>query len=194
MLEWLTLTGLVANLYGSYTYICDTLYGNTRPNRVTFALWSVVPFIAFFASLADGVTWAALPTFAAGFCPLLILLASFKAKDGGYWRLGLFDWICAGIACSGLVFWGVMRDPLWALFFSILADFAAAIPTLRKAWSHPETETAITWFLGAFSGLTAFFAVKEWRLVELAFPVYLVALCLFIYLVVILRRRHLCKA
>ena len=35
MLEWLTLSGLLANLYGGYAYIRDTLYGKTRPNRVT---------------------------------------------------------------------------------------------------------------------------------------------------------------
>lgn len=191
-LHYLVLVGLLANLAGTYAYIRDTLYGRTRPNRVTYFLWSFAPFIAFVASLSAGVTWAAVPTFAAGFTPFLVLVASFYAKDGA-WSLTRFDWVCGGFSVGALVLWYLTGDPTLAVALSILGDACAALPTLIKAWKRPETESGYAYLLGTLGPFTAIFAVSRYDFIELAFPIYCFGLTVLLSGITLGRKRALAR-
>lgn len=182
--------GFAANLIGSSAYIRATLKGSVRPNRVTYFLWSLVPFIAFAASVSDGVGWAALPTFASGFCPLLIFLASFYAREG-VWKLGPLDWVCGVFSLLALFLWGVTESPFLAILFAIFGDLLAALPTLRKAWRRPETEASLTYLLGLVGPLTVPFVAQRFDFVELAFPCAVFLANAVLYTVIVFRRRAL---
>lgn len=176
MLEYSPLLGALIYLIGTIPYIRDTLSGRTRPNRVTFALWAIVPLISVTAAYFNGVRWAVLPVFIIGLSPALILLASFYNKNA-VWKTQPFDFVCGTAALLALLLWGVTHQANVAIFFSILADFLAALPTLRKAWAHPETETATTYVASLANVLTAFLATKEYSFSACAFPVYWTLLC-----------------
>ena len=111
----------------------------------------------------------------AGFGPLLVLLASFINKKA-YWKLEKFDYVCGLCSILALALWGITKQPVVAIIFSILSDGFAAIPTLIKSWKYPETETVNAYAAGLFCALTSFVAVKMWSFSEVAFPVYLVLL------------------
>ena len=49
----------------------------------------------------------------------------------------------------------------------------AALPTIRKAWTHPETETGAPFIAALFGGFAALVSVQDWVILEYAFPVYL---------------------
>ena len=138
MLQYLVIVGAVVQLLGIASYIRGTFRGETKPNRITWLMWSVAPLIATLAGLADGVRWAALPVFMSGFGPFLVFLASFVNKNS-YWRLGLFDYICGVFSALALVLWWITREPVVAIVFAIASDAAAALPTVIKAWKYPET-------------------------------------------------------
>ncbi|MDP2930645.1 MAG: hypothetical protein Q8N56_03520 [bacterium] len=173
MLQYLVFVGAAASIFGTAAYIKDTLKGLTKPNRVTWLMWSVAPLIGAFAGFAKGAGWAALPVFMAGFCSLLILIASF-ANRNAYWKLEKFDYFCGFFSILALLLWGITKEPLVAIIFSIISDGFAAIPTLVKSWKHPETETLAPYVVGIFTSLTSFTAVKTWDFSSVAFPVYLV--------------------
>ncbi len=82
MFRYLVFAGAAVSVSAAFFYIRDTLKGDTKPNRVTFFIWAVAPLIATAAGLAKGVTWAVVPVFMAGFCPLLIFLSSFANPKG----------------------------------------------------------------------------------------------------------------
>ena len=161
------------NFGGILYYIINTLKGQTKPNRVTWLLWAVAPLIATAAALSDGVTWAVLPVFIAGFISLLVLAASFINKNA-YWKLGRLDYICGLLSVLALVLWDITEEPNVAIALAIASDGIASFPTLIKSWKYPETETASTYFSGLISALTIFAAVKIWDFSSLAFPLYLV--------------------
>ncbi len=58
--------GLVLQIFGSLSYIVDTLKGKVKPNRVSWLLWSIVPSIAFVAEVKQGVGMESLLTFRGG--------------------------------------------------------------------------------------------------------------------------------
>lgn len=172
-LQYLVILGAIVQLAGVISYIKETLKGNTKPNKVTWLLWTVAPLIATFAALSDGVRWSVLPVFMSGFGPLLVLLASFVNKKS-YWKLEKFDYLCGLCSILALVLWEITKEPVIAIIFAIASDAFAAIPTLMKSWKYPETETADVYTTGLFNSLTSFAAIKMWSFAAIAFPVYLV--------------------
>lgn len=186
-LQYLVFLGAIAQLFGIASYIKETLKGKTKPNRVTWLLWTIAPLIATAAALSGGVRWSVLPVFMAGFGPLLVLLASFVNKKS-YWKLERFDYLCGLFSVLALILWGITRDPIVAIVFSILSDGFAGIPTLIKSWKYPETETVDAYTTGLFSALTGFGAIRVWNFAAIAFPIYLVIMNTLLILAIYRKR------
>ena len=172
MLKYLVIIGAIVQLIGIYAYIRDTLRGKTKPNKVSWLMWSIAPLIATVAAILKGVTWAVLPVFMSGFAPLLVFIVSFVNKES-YWKLEVFDYICGALSLLALILWGITKEPIVAIIFAIASDGAASVPTLIKAWRHPETETASAYITGLINSLTSFGAIRLIIFSELAFPIYL---------------------
>ena len=96
--------------------------------------------MAFGAELHEGVGIQALMTFIVGFSPFLVFLASFVNKKS-YWKITKFDVVCGALALLGLSLWLVTREGNAAIAFAIAGDTFAGIPTFKKAFTHPETES-----------------------------------------------------
>ncbi|HLO13486.1 MAG TPA: hypothetical protein VK206_01565, partial [Anaerolineales bacterium] len=139
------IVGTILGSIGTLAYIIDTIKGRVKPNRVSFLLWSIAPFIAFAAMLKQGVGISSLMTFSTGFLPLLVFIASFVNKKAE-WKITRFDLVCGFLSVIGLALWLITKVGNVAIIFSILADGLAAVPTIRKAYYYPETEIAWPWF------------------------------------------------
>ena len=175
MFPYLVFVGAIVQIAGIYVYIKQTLKGETKPNRVTWLMWSIAPLIGTVAAISDGVRLAILPVFMSGFAPLLVFIVSFKNKKA-YWKLESFDYICGTLSVLALIGWAITKEPIIAIIFSIAADLFAAIPTFSKSWKHPQSESVEAYSTGIFNALTSFFALKTFAFSELAFPIYLVLL------------------
>ena len=172
MPHFIVLLGVFVSILGGAAYIRDTLLGSTKPNRVTFLVWAIAPLTGAAASFSAGVTWAMLPVFISGFIPLLILITSFANKHA-YWKLGAFDYVCGIFALLALLLWALTKDSDIAIVFAILSDAFAVLPTLRKAWKFPETETSIAYIAALFTALTSFSELSTYSFAAYAFPTYL---------------------
>jgi hypothetical protein len=75
----------------------------------------------------------------------------------------------------------VTEDPNVAIAFAIASDGLASIPTLTKAWKHPETEVAWPFMVGVFNASTSFFASTKWVFSEYAFPTYLIVMNILLF-------------
>lgn len=184
MFQYLVLVGAALNLSGTYVYIRDIIKGTTKPNRVTYLMWSIAPLIATIAALASGVWWAVVPVFATGLGPLIVLIVSFFVK-GSYWKLGRYDYICGTFSLLALILWGITNQPTIAIIFAIVSDAFAALPTLKKSWTNPETESGSAYVLAMIATITTYAAVKTWVFSEYGFATYIIfmdgLIALFVY-------------
>jgi len=184
---FIVILGSAIGWIGSAAYLRDTLAGRTKPHRVTFLIWGTAPLIGVAASFANGVRWAALPVLMTGLAPALIFLASFHNKNAR-WEIRPFDYICGAFSILALMLWGLTHEPDIAILFAILSDALAALPTMRKAWTHPETETPLAYATSLISVLTSFVVMPEFTFSACAFPVYLLG-CNSIILLVLGRKK-----
>jgi len=166
--------GALISLIGSGGYAIDTLRGRTQPNRITWALWALAPSIAFAAELSEHAGLGSLMTFAVGFGPLMVTIASFLNRKA-YWRLTRFDALCGCLSVGALAMWALTGKGDVAIAFSILADLWAGIPTLYKSHRHPESES-VKAFLGGVAGATITLLALQpggWAFAGYAFPLYI---------------------
>jgi hypothetical protein len=186
------LLGFVLNMIGSLSYVVDTLKGKTRPNRVTWFMWALAPLIAFSAEISNGVGIQALQTFAVGFGPLLVLLASF-VNTKAVWQLTGFDIICGGLSILGLLLWLITRHSDTAILFSILADAFAAIPTIRKSWQDPASESSLVFLLAAINAIITLLTIKHFTFANSAFAAYILAICILLFSLIRFRPARIIK-
>jgi hypothetical protein len=175
MLEYLVFVAAFASLLAVIVYIRSMFKGQTKPNKVTWFMWSIAPFVATAAAVSNGLGWAVIPVFMSGFSPFIVFTASFFNKKA-YWKLVTFDYLCGILSGLAIVLWYVTNNPNLAIIFAIVADALAAVPTLIKAWHTPETESAWPFIIGVFSPMTSFLVATTWAFSEVAFPIYLIVI------------------
>jgi hypothetical protein len=180
MLEYLVFVAAFATLLATFVYVRSMFKGGAKPNRVSWLMWAIAPFIATAAAVSNGVGLAALPVFMSGFSPFLIFTASFITKRA-HWALTSFDYVCGALSGLALVLWYVTKDPNVAIAFAIASDGLASIPTFTKAWNHPETELAWPFIVGVFNSSTSFLAFTIWTFSAYAFPAYLIVINILLF-------------
>ena len=174
------IVGTLIGAAGGIAYLWDTIHGKVKPNRVSFLLWSIAPMIAFAAQIKQGVGLESLMTFSTGFLPLLTFVASFTNKNAE-WKLTRFDLACGILSGVGLILWLITKVGNVAIFFSIVADGLAALPTLVKAYKYPETEIAWPWLATCFGVVLTLLTLKEWTFANSGFIVYIFIVDLMIF-------------
>src|SRR3990172_3788743 len=117
--EYFAVVGAIVGSLGGFYYLYETIIGNAKPNRVTWLLWGLFPMIIFVAQRAQGVEGLSWATFAAGFTPLLIVLASFLNKKA-YWKTERRDYFLMAAAIAGIILWALTDDPNLAILFSLV--------------------------------------------------------------------------
>lgn len=186
--HWLVVLAVILSIFGSSVYIRDTLRGTTKPNRVSHFLWAIAPFIGTAAALAAHADlWATVRIFMAGFMPFLSFLASF-VNPKSYWKLTTFDFLCGGCSVLALVVWVVADSPRSAILLAALGDGFASLPTLRKAWFYPETETGVAYITSFLSALLIVPSIPVWNIENASFQIYLLV-ANFLLLLAVYRKR-----
>ncbi len=157
------------SVVGSASYVRDTMKGTTSPHRVTWGLWALEGILAYVVEIQQHVGLAAVMTLALGFMPLVVFVASFVNRRA-VWRVDALDLTCGAVSLIGLVFWVVVNEPTIALLSFVGADFIAALPTYRKAWKAPQSETARIFVLGAVNTGITLLTLRNFTTAGALFP------------------------
>jgi hypothetical protein len=167
--------GAAMSVLGTAAYLRDTLWGTTQPNRVTWLLWALAPLLAFAVEIGSGVGLRTLPTLMFGLMPLLVFIASFHNVTA-VWKITRLDYVCGVLSLGGTIGWLVTRSGAVGIVAAIVADFLAAIPTLRKSWTHPESETLVAYLGAMANSAILLLTVVHWTTAVVAFPFYILCI------------------
>src|SRR5262245_13093780 len=141
---------LLAPLAGALTMVCvvpyllDTVRGTTKPQRMSWFVFSVMAGIASVSQFAAGASAGAWLTAGAAVGFGAVFIVSLPHGEGGFRPA---DLSVLAVAAAGLVLWATTGDPLTALLAIVVAEVAAIMLTVTKAYRAPETETSSAWLL-----------------------------------------------
>lgn len=176
--------GVLLQFIGGMSYLVDTVKGRIQPNKVSWLLWAIAPLIAFVAEIKQGVGIESLATFIVGFVPLLVFIASFFNKKAE-WKIGRLDIFCGVLSFLGIILWYITKVGNVAIFFAIVADGLAAIPTIVKSHYEPESENDIVYLFGIFNAGVALLTIKIWNFEHWGFPLYLLIVQVILVLLIL---------
>jgi hypothetical protein len=154
-------------------FVVDARTGQkTRPSRSTFWIWVVVQGLMTASYLATGEVYSAGVGVAYTVTILAIAILSIRY---GYGTWGRIDTICVLGAVASVALWLVFRDPLVALIASIVTDAFGAVPTIRKVWEDPTSESRTAWSWTVVACIVNFGAVETWSIASAMYLSYLLA-------------------
>lgn len=178
------LLGSIFTVFCFIPYIITTLQGKTKPNRATWWVWATNGTVLCFGNLAAGADYTMLPLVCAVVSQLIISILSIKHGEGGWNR---FDRRCLIASGVSFILWRILKYDLIAIILPLLIDIIAALPTLRKSYSKPETEDLLTYILYTIGGFFTVLAIQQWSFAIAITPIYVL---LINALIVLLLTRH----
>jgi len=164
---------VVITLVAYFFYLKDILFGNTKPNLVSWFLWMLGPFLGVFFQIKAGAGLSVIPVFIAGFGPLLVIIFTVFRRNA-YWKLNIWDLFCGMFSILALILYVMTHNLALSIIFAILSDFWAFIPTYIKGWKFPETETSTVYLSGIFNNILGLLIIKNWSFTIYSFSVYLI--------------------
>lgn len=183
--------GLIAGVLSFIAYciyIATSIWGKTRPNRVTWWTLTILGVIVLFSSYAEGARdtlWIA-GSYILG--PLIVAIVSIWKGEGGWSN---FDRVCAVFILISLVLWYFFNTPLIALVMSLVLDLVGLLPTIKKSYLRPEGEDGVAWSLEFVASVLSIFAITSWTVGIAIFPIYLSILNGLITILIL--RKHVIK-
>jgi hypothetical protein len=160
----------IAILLSFVPYIRDIFRNKTKPERMSWLIWSILGSIAFFSQFAKGASYSLVMPGAQTVGDLLIFIFAIKYGLGGFTKRDIMALIGASAA---LFLWYLTSEATVALFLIIFIDGVGAVLTVIKSYENPTTETISSWVLTFIGGALACLAVGKINLVLLAFPIYI---------------------
>ncbi len=160
-------------------YIYTTIRGQTKPNRATWWILSLVGFMiatSYYAGGARETMWVAV-SYIAG--PLIIAILSLWYGEGKWETL---DKVCLTGAIMSAIIWYFSSSALITLSINLLMDFLGLIPTIKKSYLRPTGEDRTAWTMESFAGILNMFAIKTITFAIVLYPLYLLILNVFITL------------
>jgi hypothetical protein len=190
MLTVIGLLGGILSLASNIPYIYDTLKKKTQPHRVTWGIFFLLNVIFLGNQLAAGATNSIWLVVAFTLSTCTVFMLSLRNGVGGSTKLDIVVLIGA---LSGVVIWQILDSPLASIIANLVVALIASIPTYKKAWRVPETETKISYSVGAFAAFLSAVSIGKFDIVLLLLPIYSILYQGTIFLILIRHKLHLRK-
>ena len=183
--------GLLGGLLiaGSFVpYIRDILKANTEPHVYTWFIWSITHSIAAVAVFeGNGGFFAALSVASGGLLSFIIFLLSLKH---GARNITFFDTITMITAMLAVFMWWRLDHPEWAIITIAAIDLLGFLPTYRKTWHKPQSESVTAWTLYALGNVAALLALATYSIMTSFYIIVMIVASTALVAVIMFRKRR----
>lgn len=185
--------GLVAALMAAssaYVYVRDIFRGNTKPHIYTWLIWSIVTTIGF---LGQWVSGGGAGAWATGVTAVYTIGVFFLALRYGTPDINNFDKVCLGLALIAILPWLLVKNLLLSVILATFTDIVAFLPTIRKTWQAPRSESLGSMFFDAAKHSLSIASLQSYSLTTWLYPLGVLGAKIVIITEIIFRRLRLKK-
>ncbi|QQS32945.1 MAG: hypothetical protein IPM50_15070 [Acidobacteriota bacterium] len=175
---------LVANV----SYSIDIIRGRVRPHAYTWFIWSVVNGIVLGGQYAGGAGVGAIPTLINEVLTVTNLVLALK---WGYRSVKFIDHVFLAVAILGILIWVTTDDPTSAVILAVGIDLAAFVPTIRKTWENPGTETPLLFSANAVRHIFSLLSLEAYNIATTLHSVAMIATNSLMTLIIYFRKKEI---
>ena len=191
MIETKALIGLIAvflTFIGYFPYIRDIVNKKTKPHIFSWIIWTIVTGIIYLLQVSDGAgagSWVTLCL------TLILLLIVFLSIKNGSKDIKKIDIAFLILALLSLPIWLVIKQPILSIILLTAIDMLGFLPTIRKSWNSPYSETLSFYIITTFRHGLSILALENYSIITWLFPAsWLFANAIF-SLILVIRRKYI---
>jgi len=172
MKETIAIIASLLAIVGNVPYLRDIVKKRVQPHPYTWLVWTIVSCIIFFGQLAKGAGIGALPTAASEIFTVIIFFFSLQY---GFKNIRKIDTAFFVIALLGIIPWILTKDPTISVIIAVGIDLVAFVPTIRKTWAYPKTETPMLYSMNVLRHILMLFSLEAYNLATTLHSIAMIA-------------------
>lgn len=172
---------------GYIPYFRDMIRGQTVPHMYSWILWGVVTSLVFALQVSGKAGMGAFVTLSAALmCVFVVGISLVRHK--GKRDITRSDTLFLILAFISLGVWFIAKQPILSAILATTTDLLGFIPTIRKSWYKPFSETLSMNILNTVRFALAIFALHTYTLVTALYPIsWVIANGLFALMLIVRR-------
>lgn len=173
-------------IIGFIPYLSDIFAKKTKPHLYTWLIGGITQGTATVALLEGGGKFASISLILGTFFVFIIFLLSFKygTKD-----IISSDKMVLAFALLAIVIWWQLDNPLPSVLMVSAIDGAGYIPTIRKSFKNPWSETLSFWVIMACTDLLTIISIAEYNLLTVTYVSVIFTANILVFIICLFRRR-----
>ena len=177
----------ICEIIGFFPYIWNSLFGKTRPHTFTWLIWLITNGVAVTGLWIGGGGIGSIPSTISVIFVITVFLISLKfgKKD-----IKLSDTVILIIALSSIFIWWLLNSPILAVILVSIIDVIGYIPTFRKSFKEPWTETLSSWVLFALASTFAILGLEAYNLLTVSYLASISFVNVSLVIFLLIRRRN----
>lgn len=183
-----TIIASILGIIGFFPYFKDIFKLKTKPHIYTWLIWTITQTTAVVGIIYGGGAWGALNLVIGTIFVIAIFLLSFRYGSKNITRQDTLILFCA--LCAVVVWWWLDRPVLAVIMVSII-DVLGYVPSLRKTYQEPWSETLSSWLMFFASDAFALAALDRYNLLTVTYLASIALANLLMFLVCVLRRQSI---
>jgi hypothetical protein len=186
--EFIGILAVILTFVGYIPYIRDTIKGKTKPHIYSWFTWAFVTFIIFALQILGHGGAGAYTTLATAILCLTIFILGMR---NGNKDITKFDTITFVISLIATGVWIFAKQPVISTILIVTINTLANLPTIRKSWKDPHSETLFTWEMGAVRNFLGLIALQSYSVLTWLYPVTNLIINIIESSLLIMRRKQL---
>lgn len=172
--------------YGYFPYFRDIFLNKTKPHLYTWLVWAITQGTATAVIWNSGGKYA---VFSLGVGTILVSLVFLLSFKYGTKNITRSDTVVLIAALLAIVIWWKLENPLWAVIMVSIIDGLGFIPTFRKSFEKPWSETLSFWVIMALIDVLIMTSIKEYNLMTIIYPATLLVANMGVWSICFFRRK-----
>ena len=186
----LTVIATAIGVVAFFPYLRDTFSLKTKPHAYTWLIWAITQGTAVFGIWYGGGGWGALNLTIGTLFVIVVFLFSIKY---GTKNITKSDTAILVAALSAIIIWWRLDQPLISVIMVSMIDVIGYIPSFRKSYQEPWSETLISWILFSASNIFAILALEEYNLLTVTYLATITSANIALFLLCFFRRKFVPK-
>jgi len=178
---------ITLTFFGYVPYIWDILKGKTKPHAFTWFVVAVTAFVAYALQLLGGAGVGAWPMLTVAVICIVVFLLSLWRGTRDITKSDIVLFILSLVA---LFLWLVVKQPVLSVILITVSEVLAFVPTIRKSWSEPYSETLSLYEISAVRHGLSILALQQINLLTALYPAAWSLTNVVISTVLLLRRKR----
>ena len=181
-----TTIATILGIIGFIPYLKDVFRLKTKPHIYTWLIWAITQTTAIVGIIYGGGAWGALNLIVGTIFVIIIFFLSFRY---GSKNITKQDTLVLFLALCSVIAWWQLNNPLLAVIMVSIIDALGYIPSFRKAYKDPWSETQSTWLIFTISNIFALLALDKYNLLTVTYLGSITLANILMFLICFLRRK-----